>query len=99
MPGVMMRLLLAASAPFIVAAAVPGVTMTNSLIACATPCGAPRLHVTPSAFERSPATTPFQSPPPSTKPHRFSRLTAPAPPPLYARPATPPLTPPPVPPH
>src|SRR6266513_4425279 len=74
MPGVMMRLLFRASAPFIVAAEVPGLTMTNSLKGCATPLGLPEIHVTPSAFERSAGTKTFHSPRRSTNRNGFSRI-------------------------
>src|SRR6476646_5489467 len=74
MPGVMMRLLLRASATFIVAPDVPGFTMTNSLRGRATPRGFPAIQVVPPAFERSAGTKTFHSPRASTKRNGFSRI-------------------------
>src|SRR5258706_10054035 len=71
----MMRLLLRASSLFIVAAELPGFTMTNSVSGRATPRGFPEIHVVPSAFERSAGTNTFHSPRASTKRNGFSRIT------------------------
>src|SRR5882762_1715971 len=71
----MIRLLFRASASFIVAAVVPGLTMTNWLMGCATPRGFPELQVVPSAFERSAGTKTFHSPRRSTTRKGFSRIT------------------------
>src|ERR1700738_3131412 len=71
----MMRLLFRASAPFIVAAEVPGVTMTNWLRGRATPRGFPEIQVVPSAFERSAGTKTFHAPRRSTTRNGFSRIT------------------------
>src|ERR1700737_1936775 len=71
----MMRLLLRASAPFIVAAEAPGLTMTKSLNGRATPSGLPEIQVVPSAFERSAGTKTFHAPRWSTKRNGFSRIT------------------------
>src|ERR1700736_170767 len=71
----MMRLLLRASAPFIVAADVPGLMMTNSLKGGATPSGFPEIQVVPSAFERSAGTKTLHAPRWSTMRNGFSRIT------------------------
>src|SRR6266481_4076112 len=71
----MTRLLLRASAPFMVAAGVPGFTMTNSLRGRATPRGFPEIQVGPSAFERSAGTNTFHAPRASMKRNGFSRIT------------------------
>src|ERR1700720_2485283 len=71
----MIRLLLRASAPFMVAAEVPAFTMTNSLRGRATPRGVPDAQVVPSAFERSAGTKTFHAPRRSTKRNGFSRIT------------------------
>src|SRR6267378_3673112 len=71
----MIRLLFRASASFIVAAEVPGLTMTNWLKGCATPRGFPELQVVPPAFERSAGTKTFHSPRRSTTRNGFSRIT------------------------
>src|ERR1700741_205883 len=70
----MMRLLFCASAPFIVAAEVPGLTIRNSLIERSVPRGLPELQVVPSALERSAGTKTFHSPRRSTKRNGFSRI-------------------------
>src|ERR1700687_3607654 len=71
----MMRLLLCASAPFIVAAEVPGFTMTDSLRGPGTPRGFPETQVVPSALELSAGTKTFHAPRWSTKRNGFSRIT------------------------
>src|ERR1700693_841466 len=71
----MMRLLLCASAPFIVAAEVPAFTMTNSLRGRTTPRGFPETQVVPSALERSAGAKTFHAPRGSTKRNGFSRIT------------------------
>src|SRR6202171_6306294 len=70
-----MRLLLRASAPFIVAAEVPGLTMTNWLRGRATPRAFPETQVVPSAFERTAGTKTFHAPRRSTTRNGFSRIT------------------------
>ena len=75
MPGVMMRLFLRASAPFIVAADVPGFTTMKSLSGRATPRGFPEIQVVPSAFDRSAGTKTFHAPLRSTMRNGFSRIT------------------------
>src|SRR6266550_2700712 len=71
----MTRLLLRASAAFIVAAEVPGFTMTNSLRGRVTPRGFSEIQVVPCAFERSAGTKTFQAPRRLTKRNGFSRIT------------------------
>src|SRR3981081_3151741 len=71
----MMRLMLRASAAFIVAAEVPGLTMTNWLRGRATPRGFPEIQEVPSAFVRSAGTKTFHAPRRSTKRNGFSRIT------------------------
>src|SRR5438445_13655025 len=75
MPGVMMRLFLRASAPFIVAADVPGFTTTKSLSGRATPRGFPEIQVVPAAFDQSAGTKTFHAPLRSIMRNGFSRIT------------------------
>src|SRR5689334_14559098 len=71
----MMRFLSRASALFIVAAEVPGLTIRNWLSGCATPFACPELQLVPRALERSAGTKTFHSPRRSTTRKGFSRIT------------------------